>query len=224
MAYMLDTLRKTKWGEIDVDVVKFIASALGFGLFILGYSYSRTFFASFGLSLAQTNVNAFDFTYRAVELISDGRVIASFILVLIVTATLWAFRSKMTELWGIIASASAVLIVLVAAVQGGKALGLEHAAAIWKGGAGKAVLCRLTPNGEAELGAAITQSLYSQAGSHRLRLIHMDDKVAYIAPWLTEVPENRVVGESYAIPFRFIAYCRSVGSYTVTPGGEGPGG
>ncbi|MEM6596481.1 MAG: hypothetical protein AAGA47_05175 [Pseudomonadota bacterium] len=222
MADILAALRDTKWKDINVDVMKFIASAIGFGLFILGYSYSNTFFRSFGLSLSQTDVNAFDFTYRAIELTSDGRVIAAFILVLIFTSILWAFRSLMTEVWGIISSASAVLIVILSAVQGGKALGLEHSQAIWKAGAGRTVFCRLNAAGEEETGAAFVQQFYTLASQERLRLIHMDDKTAYIAPRLTEVSENRLVGESYAIPVRQIAYCRTVGSYTLPPGSRGP--
>ena len=199
------------WSTLSLDFVKFLVSALGFGVILLGYSYSHTFFRSFGISLFQLDMSPIDITYRGVALIDTPKVVIAFSAMIIVSAVLLALRSHMKQVFGLVAAGFAVIMLISGTLTLGRATGQDHAKSIWAGDAGKKVFCRFQAKATDPL-SELLPALDALAGQERLKLIFLGEDTIYLAPKLTEIPVGRTTGESFAIPTSALRFCRIVGT------------
>ena len=196
----------------DLDFLKFFSSAVGFGTVIFGYSYSQTFFRSFGLNLHQLDMSWIDIVFRGLALLENSIVLFFFALVAVVVSLVWAFRKRYGEVFAMVFSTIAILGLLMSAIVGGKQIGIEHARAIWGGGAGKPAFCRIADGGANSKLSALSTALDKLSSEQRIRMILITKEFTYLAPVLKSVPVGQETGESYAIPTTSIVYCRIVGS------------
>ena len=194
----------------NVDFVKIFTSALGLGLVILGYSYTHTFFRSFGLSLFQLDMEWIDILFRGIALIQDWKVAAIFAGVILFGSAIYSARNLVGPTMKVLITAFTVFGLLLAATWGGQALGYKHARAIWEGGAGKLAFCRFKSN----LGALddLVRKIDELTLEQRIRLIHQSKEHTYLAPVYETVRAGQTTGETYAIPTNFVTYCRVIGS------------
>lgn len=195
----------------DADFLGFVAGAVGFGFVIFGYSYSTAFFRSFGLAVSEVDFEWLDIVYRGVALLADMWVLSSVLALGFALLVLWNTRHYLGELGSLLISFLALTAVIAAALLGGKYKGETHARAIWGGFAGKPIWCRFSASGLRELDSNFVESFYGLARAQRLRLIHINEDMVYIAPTLERLPQDQTEGEIRAIPKAFIGYCRIVG-------------
>lgn len=195
----------------DTDFLGFVAGAVGFGFVIFGYSYSTAFFRSFGLALSEVDFEWLDIVYRGVALLADMWVLLSVLSLGFILVLLWNTRHYFEELGNLLVSFLSLTAVIAAALFGGQHKGATHARAIWGGFAGKPIWCRFSASGLHELDPGFVESFYALARAQRLRLIHINEDMVYIAPTLERLPQGQTEGEIRAIPKAFIGYCRIVG-------------
>lgn len=200
------------WASLSLDFVKFLISGLGFGVVLLGYSYSHTFFRSFGVSLYQLKMSTIDITYRGIALIEIPSVFGIFTGVILGSALLLALRSHLKPWLGMGVVALGVLLLTSGTLSLGRYWGEAHAQQIWAGPQGKRVLCRLKDDGKDPRWTSISKKIETLSAQERLKLIYRDKDTIYLAPQLIEIPEGRIVGESYVFETSDILYCRVIGT------------
>ncbi len=203
-------ISEEKMAEFNADFVKIFTSALGVGIVILGYSYTHTFFRSFGLSLYQLKMEWIDILFRGITLIQDWRVAGVFAFSILLGSLLFSIRN-------LVGSATKVLIVsftvfgfLLLATWGGQALGYTHARAIWAHGAGKVAFCRIDDS-DAAL-KPLVDKINALSLKQKIRLIHQSKEQTHLAPVFEKIATNQTTGEAYVIPTKSIIYCRVIGS------------
>ncbi len=200
------------WSSVSLDFIKFLVSGLGFGVVVLGYSYTHTFFRSFGLSLFQLEMSSIDIIYRGVALILTPKIAVFFPLVILVSTFLLVVRPHLHQFIGLLGAGMAVTILMVGTLLLGTSLGEDHAKGIWAYGKGKKVFCRFhAPQGD-PLKEELLPVLDKLGTEERLQLIHLGREIIYLAPKLDEVPRGRRTGESYAVPTSLLRFCRIVGT------------
>jgi len=200
------------WSDLSLDFVKFMVSGLGFGMVLLGYSYSHTFFRSFGLSLFQLKLSSVDIVYRGIALVEIPLVLAGLIAVVCLSALMMAVRAHVPPVAGIVLASAAVTLMVAGVLALGRSYGEDHAKQIWAGEAGKLAFCSLKEKPENALWDAISGKIDTLGLEHRLKLIHRNKETIYLAPQLLEVPAGRRTGESYVFDAKDILFCRIVGS------------
>ena len=206
-------MRKASPKQIDqfnADFVKIFTSGLGIGLVILGYSYTHTFFRSFGLSLFQLDMAWIDILFRGVALFQDWRVALVFAITIIAGSLLFSARNIVGATAKVLIVSFTVFGFVIAATWGGQILGYQHARAIWQNGQGKVAFCRLSDQGT-EYGD-LAQSIGELSGQQRIRLVYQSKDQTFLAPVYQSVREGQNTGEAYVIPTDIISFCRIVGS------------
>ena len=206
----LNFIQNGDWSDLSLDFIKFLVSGLGFGFLLLGYSYTHTFFRSFGLSLLQIEVSTIDIIYRAIALAGHEIWIASlFPLAIVISALLLALRSHVNQIMGLFAVSIAITILTMGIMRLGYHFGEDHAKSIWADGDGKKAFCRFHATDNDPL-TELLPVLEQLAKEERLHLIHMGEDITYLAPKLNKIPVGRRTGESYVVPtslLRFLPYC-----------------
>lgn len=197
--------------QLDAELLKFLAGAFGFGFFLLGYSYTHSFFRSFGLSIFDIELHWLDIIFRGIALLEVPTVWMTCLGLAALLAILWEIRVHMGGLVGALASLLIAITLVWGALAGGKSVGVQNAKEVWGGGAGKKVWCRFSAAVEQQQ-PSFSKRFYDLAVQERLRLLHANNRYIYIAPVLEIIPKGQNVGESYAIRKNSIAYCRVVGS------------
>lgn len=195
----------------NADFVKIFTSGLSVGIVIFGYSYSHTFFRSFGISLFQLDMDWIDILFRGIALIQDLSVALSLLALIIFGSMLFSIRNFVGPSMQIIVIAISVMGVLLSATWGGQALGYSHARSIWADGKGKLAFCTINTSKHPSYNS-LSASLNEQALNQRLRLILKTKDHIYIAPVVEKIKPNQTTGEAYVIPTNVVSYCRIVGS------------
>ena len=208
---MFRFLKTEDWSTLSLDFVKFLVSGLGFGIVLLGYSYSHSFFRSFGLSLFQLDLSTIDIAYRGIALIVLPWIAIFFPMAIVVSALLLAIRSHLHQIIGLVVASFAVTILTVGILLLGQNTGEQHAKSIWAEGGGKKVFCRFHVQEKDPLNELLPV-LNKLAIEERLRLVHLGKDITYLAPVLQTIPVGRTTGESYAVPTALLRFCRIVGS------------
>lgn len=196
--------------QFNADFVKIFTSGLGLGLVILGYSYSHTFFRSFGLSLFQLDMAWIDIFFRGVALFQDWRVAAIFSATILAGSILFSARNLVGATAKVAIVSFTVFGFVIAATWGGQVLGYQHARSIWKDGSGKVAFCQLSSDHSqlTELASSINELSLQQ----RIRLVYQSKEHIFLAPVYQTVREGQKTGEAYVIPTSAISFCRVVGS------------
>jgi len=197
-------------GQFNSDFVKMFTSSVGLGLVILGYTYTHTFFRSFGLSLFQLKMEWIDILFRGVTLIQDWLVAGVFVSMILLGSWIFSLRHHVRPTAKVALVSLTVFGLLLSATWGGQALGYKHARAIWATGAGKPAFCRFDEKASAL--APLIQRIDELSRQQRIRLIHQSKEHTYLAPVFDEILANQTTGESYVVPTQSIVYCRIVGS------------
>ncbi len=196
--------------QFNADFVKIFTSGLGLGLVILGYSYTHTFFRSFGLSLFQLDMAWIDILFRGVALFQDWRVAATFSATILAGSILFSARNLVGATAKVAIVSFTVFGFVIAATWGGQVLGYQHARSIWKDGAGKVAFCQLTSD-RAQL-TELASGINELALQQRIRLVYQSKDHTFLAPVYQTVREGQKTGEAYVIPTSAISFCRVIGS------------
>ena len=148
----MDLKRQSLSSNLNLDVVKFLVSAIGAGMVLFGYSYTHTFFRSFGLSLFQLDMSYIDIIYRGIALIVFHPWLS--LPWICVSVILWVIAPRLSQtsylsqlprfsqFLSMVCSLLAVVFLIFFALNAGKYLGQNHAKQIWADGRGKKAFCR----------------------------------------------------------------------------------
>ena len=125
-ASKFSSVRNEGWSTFSLDLIKFLVSGLGFGFVLLGYSYTHTFFRSFGVSLFDLEMSPIDLIYRGIALVLDIELILYFAPAVFISALLLALRSHVSQLFGMLGAVISLVILtpgvlLIGMSTGGKA-------------------------------------------------------------------------------------------------------
>ncbi len=196
--------------HFNADFLKIFTGGVGVGLVIFGYSYTHTFFRSFGLSMLQFDMEWIDILFRGTALTQNWIVACSFAAVILLGSLAFAGRTLVGPGTQVLITSLTILAFIVTATWGGKVLGYSHARAIWEGGSGKKAFCKLQSNAPeiATLAEAIDRLTLVQW----IRFIHHTRDFTVLAPVFEFVKEDQNTGEAFVIPTKYIVYCRIVGS------------
>ncbi len=196
--------------QFNADFVKIFTSGLGLGLVVLGYSYTNTFFRSFGLSLFQLDMAWIDILFRGVALFQDWRVAAIFSATILTGSVIFSSRNLVGATAKVVIISFTVFGFVIAATWGGQVLGYQHARSIWEGGAGKVAFCQLNSDHKqlSDLASGINELSLQQ----RIRLVYQSKDHTFLAPVYQTVREGQRTGEAYVIPTSAISFCRVIGS------------
>lgn len=196
--------------QFNADFVKIFTSGLSLGLVILGYSYTHTFFRSFGLSLFQLDMAWVDILFRGVALFQDWRVAAIFAVTILVGSILFSARNLVGATAKVVVISFTIFGFVIAATWGGQVLGYQHARSIWQDGAGKVAFCQLTT--ERNQLSDLAQGINELSLQQRIRLVYQSKDHTFLAPVYRAVLEGQRTGEAYVIPTSAISFCRVIGS------------
>ena len=203
--------KRDDWSNLSLDFIRFLISALGFGVALLGYAYTHTFFRSFGLTLFQLEMSYIDILYRGVALIGTPGAVWHLLLLILFAVLLLVMRRHLPQIVGLLAALLAVMILIFFTLKTGRDLGAEHAKEIWAKGAGKKAFCRFHAKDGDPLNELLPV-LERLGREERLRVIHMGKDLIYLAPKLNKLPRGHKTGESYAVPISMLRFCRIVGT------------
>lgn len=206
-------MQKEVTEQFNADFVKMFFAGTGLGMALLGYSYTHTFYRSFGLSLYQLEMEWLDIFYRGVALLSKPAILTIFAIIVSAGSLLFTMRALFGIASTVFAVAISALVGTVAFISLGNWLGETDARAIWADGAGKAAYCKLAKdadlNGFEETFAELTRN-------RRFRLIRRTTDETVLGFWAFDAYEpnsERKTGDSYVFANESFAYCRYFGSW-----------
>ena len=205
--------------EMNIDVIKFLVAGLGFGFTIFGYSYSHTYYRSFGISLSDLNMSAIDIIYRGIALLQDWKIAVSFCGMIVFSVLLlylgeFLLKRLHKGILRFIFFSLAALALLIGALSGGYAYGTNHAQEVFAGNWGRRAYC-IFKESEEYLPKELFEHLNSLTKNHQLKLIHLGKDIIHLAPAphpeISPEDRKRTRGESYALPISMLRSCRIVG-------------
>lgn len=209
----------------SAEFLKLIFGGIGFGVAIMGYAYSSSFYSSFALNLRTLDYGALDIFFRGFALVQDWRVFLGFFGGIVVAAALLSLRDTVRPFLSYLMILLGFGGYLGALLLGGSHLGREHALRIISGDTGKPVYCSFHEVAETEPEAAgLVNALRQMTRAHELRLVHRSAETYFLSPTLDLAAQERKTGEVFVVPGSLVAGCRVVSSYRYGGSWLGAGG
>jgi hypothetical protein len=199
---------KSNSPRIEVDLLKFIATSVLAAFFFSGFSFTNSYFRSFGLGIIDIDLEYIDLISRGVFLLQDWRVLLAAIPIVlgaVFLQTAWVSRSSARFY---LIGGLAFLATAWGAGGIGVWIGKDYGRGVTLGKYGKVAYCRLKEGHT--LGAEFAESFTQLTLNSRMRKVLETEHAIYLSATLDSLPEG-FNGASFEIPRGNIAYCRFVG-------------
>ena len=195
--------------DFSVGLVTTFVSGIVSGLFLFGFSYTREYLTSFGLSPFEINITYHAAAAHGTSLIVDNKLYIGLFLVLILMSIVvsWA-RNKFGNLGFWIPCALFFIFICVIAVYAGKQYATKEALAVMTGAEGISAYCKLTSS--SSISKQIKKSFEAMTREGRTRKVIETRDMVYFT-FIVEQNElelAKIRANSFAIKKTDIEHCR----------------
>ena len=199
----------TSFVTVNADSMKFFASGGVAWVFLLGFSYSRSYLQSFGLSLPELDLSYVETTAHGAYLLQDGWVLgASLSIVFVASLIVSAARRRFGSSGSFALGASLFLLACYMAVWIGACKAKEHSAIVTSGTGGYPAYCKLSD--KANFPQNFKKNFEKITVEHNVRKI-WETKDAIYLTFVLDPPWEGFPGQSIGFNKTDIVYCRIIG-------------
>ncbi len=193
------------------DIQKFLITTIAASFFMLGFSYTNSYFRTFGLGILDLDLSVTDVIARGVVLLETWEAVLTFCFIAIVAAISqlpWIVKRNWLHstvfLLGFLVSAALTNAI-------GASIGKENAISVANAESGKRAYCSLSKNGNF---ADNFPNIFNELTNNEniVSKIFENTETVYLSAGIWKNTKGEKFGTTYAIPRNSIDHCILVGN------------